>query len=436
MIFKDFIRAMIPVKLMIMLMFSLSQAAEVTTDLANLKMAADHKSVSPGDDFHIVIELTPNEGWHGYWENPGDAGLKLTMDWDPVEGLEIGELQFTSPHLIPFEEIVSYGYPGKITIIAEAKVAEGFNAPSLNIGGAAFWLVCSDALCVPQDALISFELPIGERVVDPLAQAKVEGAKNDMPVSVNWDSAFHTDGENFTVQATIPEEYNVIESAYLFPHSEGMMENTYYQNLSFIDGEIVGHFKNAYGYEDNDQFNYVLSLKTGDGAEHAFSLSAEKSLEPVAAVMTSDVQETAPIAASSIGLATALLFAFIGGLILNLMPCVFPILSLKVMSVAKLSEKNNADAQKNGLIYTAGILVSFAAIGLIVTLLSVGWGFHMQLPLVNFALGLLMVVIALNLFGIFEFSGRFAGVGQGLIDQSSGATSAKNTFFTGVLAVG
>lgn len=435
MVIKYIFRALIPVKLMIMFMFSLANAAEVQTNLANLKLGADHSSIAPGGDFHIIIELTPNEGWHGYWENPGDAGLKLTMDWDDAEGLEIGELQFPSPHLIPYEQIVSYGYEGKITIIAEAHLAEDITASSLNIGGAAFWLVCSDELCVPQDAEISFTLPVGETTADPMQQTAVEDAKNDMPAVVDWGSEFHTDGENFTVKTQIPEQYNVIESAYLFPHSEGMMENIYYQNLSFIDGEIVGRFTNAYGYEDLDQFNYVLRFTTGESEDLAFYLTAQKSLTPVTQAVAVPVEEPAPAISTEFGILTALTFAFIGGLILNLMPCVFPILSLKVMSVAKLSEKNSNEARKNGLIYTAGVMVSFAAIGMFVTFLSLGWGFHMQLPIVNFSLGLLMVIIALNLFGIFEVSGRFAGLGQGLIDQPNGAMSSKSTFFTGVLAV-
>ncbi len=307
MVLKDIFRALIPLKIMIMLMFSLCYAAEVNTDLANLKIGADHSSVAPGDSFYIVIELDDIEGWHGYWENPGDAGLKLTMDWDAVEGLDIGELQFTSPHLIPFEEIVSYGYEDKITIIAEASIAENFTASSVDIGGAAFWLLCSDALCVPQDAGISFNLSVGEKVVDPIQQAIVETTKNDMPVSVDWETAFHTDGENFTVKAEIPEEYNVIESAYLFPHSEGMMENVYYQDLSFINQEIVGRFKNAYGYEDNEQFNYVLSLRTGEGDEIAFSLTADKSIDLVAPINSnaSAAETSASNVASSFGLFTA-----------------------------------------------------------------------------------------------------------------------------------
>ncbi len=435
MVLKGIFRTLILAKLIMMVILSFAMGAEVRTDLAKLTISADHSSVAPGDNFYIVIELTPYDGWHGYWENPGDAGLKLTMDWEEVDGLQIGDLQFTSPHLIPFEEIVSYGYDGKITIIANAHIAEDITSSSVEIGGAAFWLVCSDALCVPQEAEISFELPVGESVVDPVQQGVVIAAKNDMPNVVNWESAFHTDGENFTVQAQIPEEYNVIESAYIFPYSEGMMENVYYQDLSFINGEIIGRFKNAYGYEDKDQFNYVLRFKTGGGDDLVFSLTADKSIEPVAEVMPVAEEKTAPAFIPEIDLATALTFAFIGGLILNLMPCVFPILSLKVMSVAKLSDRNNAEARKNGLVYTAGIMVSFAAIGLIVTILSLGWGFHMQMPLINFGLGLLMVLIALNLFGIFEVSGRFAGIGQGLIDSSNGVQSVKNTFFTGVLAV-
>ncbi|MDG1707884.1 MAG: thioredoxin family protein, partial [Emcibacteraceae bacterium] len=117
---------------------------------------------------------------------------------------------------------------------------------------------------------------------------------------------------------------------------------------------------------------------------------------------------------------------------LNLMPCVFPILSLKAMSVLELSRKDPSEARMSGIIYTAGVMVSFAVVGALVSLLSLGWGFHMQMPIVNFVLGLLMVAIGLNLLGVYEFGSSFMGIGQNLVQNGS---SRKTTFFTGVLAV-
>ena len=180
-----------------------STADVVRTDLSELKMRADHKSVSAGDAFQIIIELTPDQGWHAYWENPGDAGLKLEMDWTAPEGVEIGNLQFTTPHLIPFEEIVSYGYDGKVTILADARITDDIDVSALNISGNAFWLVCSDALCVPQEAKIGFSLPVGESVIDARLTALADATKAQMPLSADWQGQFYTDGENFTVKAAI-----------------------------------------------------------------------------------------------------------------------------------------------------------------------------------------------------------------------------------------
>lgn len=400
----------------------------VRTDLSKIELLADKSSVAPGSEFHIIFELEPNFGWHAYWENPGDAGLKLEMNWHDTEAVEIGNLQFTTPHLIPFEEIVSYGYDGKVTIIAEVRVAEDYSGEEITLGGDAFWLICSDALCVPQETAISTVINIGEDdVLDPRGSALVSEAKADMPTSVNWSSVFYTDGENFSVKTTLPEEYKIIESAYLFPRSEGMMENIYFQDISFIDGDIIGRFKNAYGYADNENFEYVLRLKTAEGEDLAFSLAAQQSASP----FTEPAPGVEGASEQGMSFVTALVFAFLGGLILNLMPCVFPILSLKAMSVAGLSSKDPKEARLSGLLYMAGVLVCFGIIGAIVNLLSVGWGFHMQMPVVNFILGLLMVAIGLNLFGVFEFGGSLVGLGEGLVRGSS----RKTTFFTGFLAV-
>ncbi|MEZ5759420.1 MAG: protein-disulfide reductase DsbD family protein [Emcibacteraceae bacterium] len=432
MISRPFRQVLLATILMFLSSLTGSIAAVVQTDLATLELNADQSSVSPGDHFQIVIQMTPNPGWHGYWENPGDAGLKLTMDWKLPEGLEIGDLQFTTPHLIPFEDIVTYGYESTVTMIADASLSEDYKGADLDIGGNAFWLICSDSLCVPQETGITFKLPVGQSVPNERMASVVQMAKADMPDTVNWQSSFYTDEENFTVKARIPSDYPVIESAYLFPFNEGMMANSYRQDLSFVDGEIIGRFKKAYGYTDNEEFSYVLTFKTGDGKNLAFQISANKSSLPIASPMERMNTEAA-VPKSTLNLLSALAFAFIGGIILNLMPCVFPILSLKVMSIVALNNKEEKEARLSGLLYTAGVVVCFGLIGAVVSLLSVGWGFHMQMPVVNFALGLLMVLIGLNLLGYFEFGSQFAGLGQGLINSES--NSRRASFFTGFLVV-
>ncbi len=431
MIFQKINRVLLVVNIIFVTLYYTASAEAVRTDLSKIELLADHTVISAGQTFNIAIELEPNEDWHVYWENPGDAGLKLTMDWNLPEGFSIGELQFPRPHLIPFEEIVTYGYESKAIFFAEVTAADNLGGDSVNLSGSAFWLTCSDVLCVPQEAKINLDIGVGSAVIDNQVSSLVNAAKEDMPSTAAWNSKFYTDGENFTVVSDIPKEYEVIESAYLFPHSQGMMENTYHQNLSFVDGKIIGRFKNAYGYDDKDNFDFVLNIKTAEGQDVAFALIAQESVVPL--VEKGPATDTVDASSSPLGLVMALAFAFLGGLILNLMPCVFPILSLKAMSVVDLAKKDPLEVKRSGLLYTAGVVVCFGLIGAIVNLLSVGWGFHMQMPIVNFVLGLLMIGIALNLFGLFEFGGQLIGLGQGLMnDKTSGRRAS---FLTGFLAV-
>lgn len=435
MIFRKIWQMLFAANLIIIITLCSSAAKVVRTDLSKIEMRADYHSVSAGDDFHIIIELSPDHGWHGYWENPGDAGLKLEMDWEVQEGVEIGDLQFTTPELIPFEEIISYGYDGKVTIIADVHYTGVSNLAQLQISGRAFWLLCSDALCVPQEAKIGFSLPVGQTIINAEITDLVKAAKADMPIQVNWTSNFNTDGQNFNVLVDVPEEYTVIESAYLFPHTEGMMENTYFQDLSFINGKIIGRFKNAYSYVDNQKFKFLIKFKTGRGEEKSFLLIADKTDEPITS-FGDVVKLEQPGSVIEFGFISALLFAFIGGLLLNLMPCVFPILSLKALKLVELLGKNKREARMSGLIYAGGVIVSFGLIGFAVNILSLGWGFHMQMPIVNFLLGLLMVLIGLNLLGVFEFGGPLSGLGQGLVQiEGDKSENRRATFFTGVLAV-
>ena len=434
MAFQKIKRVLLAANIIFVTLSYAASAEAVRTDLSRIELLADHREISAGQTFNIAIELEPNEDWHVYWENPGDAGLKLTMNWNVPEGFTVGELQFPRPHLIPFEEIVTYGYEAKVTFFAEVTAPDTLSGDSVNLSGSAFWLTCSDVLCVPQEANIGLDIGVGNAVIDNQASLLVNAVKENMPLAADWKSDFHTDGENFTVVTDIPKEYEVIESAYLFPHSQGMMENVYNQDLSFVDGKIIGKFKTAYRYDDKGKFDFVLNIITAEGQDVAFTLVAQKSIVPLVensgSVLATD-KESAP--SLQIGLIMALTFAFLGGLILNLMPCVFPILSLKAMSVVDLAKKDPVEVKMSGLLYTAGVVICFGLIGAIVNLLSVGWGFHMQMPIVNFVLGLLMIGIALNLFGIFEFGGHMIGLGQGLMnDKTSGR---RTSFLTGFLAV-
>jgi thiol:disulfide interchange protein DsbD len=259
---------------------------------------------------------------------------------------------------------------------------------------------------------------------------------NDLPLSVDWTGVYHEEGGDLVVTLSSPTPglfKNALEASFdLLPHEWGITRNAARPTIdSYADHRTLTLRipRDSRALKEVETFDALLRYEMPDGTINGITVT----LSPNPAASTTVPQPVETQAQISFG--TAILFALLGGLILNLMPCVFPILSMKALSLVQLQDKDRSAARISGLAYTAGILVSFTALaGVILTLKgggeSLGWGFHLQNPVITLILAYLLFIIGLNLAGLFELGGRLAGVGASLTQKKG----LSGSFFTGVLA--
>ena len=414
-------------------------AAPITTTYSTVDLIAEQASLPVGGGtVTLGFYLEPNPGWHAYWRNPGDAGLAPTMRWELQEGFEAAPFQFPVPHVLPFIDLITYAYEEPLLLISDVAVPAGL-APgdSVQLQGRASWVVCDDELCVPENTTLSLTLPVGDGGPDAAQAERFVAAREKLPETVDWPAQFERLDGIVRIAIETPEAATEARDPYLFIAERNLVEYGR-QSISFTPRGAVVSMDSARRMTEATGFSALLTFTGDDGALQAFSFNVQEGGDVPAGVLGGAGGGLVPAAQSYSGLSfgLALLFAFIGGIVLNLMPCVFPILSMKALSLVKMSHTDRRVAAQSGLLYTAGILVAFALIGGALVALreagqAVGWGFQLQSPAVNLTLGLLMLGIALNLFGVFEIGTRIMGAGQTL----TAGGERRAAFFTGLLAV-
>ena len=413
------------------------QAEPFRTNYSTVDLVAEQASLPAGGGTVTVgLYIAPDPTWHAYWINPGDAGLPASLRWDLPEGFEASELQFPGPHVIPFGDMITYGFDEPILLLADLDVPAGNAGDTVDLQGEARWVVCDDELCVPEKASLSLAMVFGDGDLDSQHAESFAQARTKQPEAVDWPAWFERDGESLRVSVRTPDSIAEMLDPYLFVEPRYTVKYVG-QSASFSPGGIVVSMDAGRKAEEATEFPAVLRFVDGNGGEQFARVEVKSATETVPALAGAGTM--APVPTSFLGdmsLPLALLFAFVGGVILNLMPCVFPVLSIKALSLVRMGHADRGEAQQSGLLYTAGILVAFAVLGGVLVAVreagqAVGWGVQMQFPLVILGLALLMVAIALNLLGVFEFGLRAAGVGQSL----TAGSERRAAFFTGLLAV-
>lgn len=403
-----------------------SQRANHTT----FDIVSEHSSLPrDGGEVTLGFQIKPDPNWHLYWLNPGEAGQQARIKWELPAGFSVTELKFPTPHLIPFGDLNTYGFEEPVILLSTLKVPaiQGSNE-NLTLTGRASWVVCDDRICVPEKAGISLTLPVGDGAANPSLVSHFTNARAALPRAVTWPAKMDVQNDRLSASISLPENAGDIEDPYLFISERGLVK--YDSQVSRLTSSSI-HFtmdagKKAAEIQTSDA---VLSYISAAGEPQAVILKMAKA--PIALGVA-----PGPGDSGGLSLPGAILFAFIGGLILNLMPCVFPILSMKALGLVKMAHADRKSVRESGLLYTAGIAVTFLVIACILIGLrsagqAVGWGFQMQSPLMNFIFGLLLVAISLNLFGIFEFGSSIPGVGQ----KYTQGSERRSAFFTGLLAV-
>lgn len=442
----------------------LAQAVPVKTDHTRVELLAETSGIRPGETFTLGLKLTPDPGWHTYWINPGDAGKAASLRWEAPEELEFGELGFPAPGFVPFMDLMSYGYNEPTLLLLEVAQKEPLSGDRLSLKARATWLVCDDKLCIPERADLELEIPIagGDASADGDEEwrvAEFAQARALLPQAMEWPAVFVQRGEDLVFDISTPLSLQQASGLYLFPEAEGMIDHTAEQQVGLWRDRIRITVPTGPRVARYDTTGLVLSVDMENAPRQAFSLTARRadggnaSMDAAPVGFSSSpwdggghaVAGGAPMesggapgsgagATFSAGLLQAIGFAILGGLILNLMPCVLPILSLKALGVAQMAGEKPAVARGAGLQFLAGVLVSFLILAALIIALraggeAVGWAFHMQDPLIVAILALVMVAVGLNLLGVFEVN-----VGAGALGGK--ATQGKaGEFFTGVLAV-
>ncbi len=381
-----------------------------------LDVFAAQSAVQPGESVDIAIRQNIYDGWHTYWFNAGDSGEPLTVEWNAPETMTISDIQFPTPSRIPYDPLINFGYYGAPIYTQTLTIADNFEGDKITLNTNALWLVC-DEICIPESQEISITIPIGDG--EPTNQNIFKTAKENMPQTVDWNATFYKSGSDVILNVDVPNDLkNQMTDVEIFPYDWGIIKTTSPIISDIQDDKIsFSAQRSDRDFAELDYKNFVLKT-----SNDAYEINAT-------------LNTTAINPSDNISLIAILLFAFLGGIILNLMPCVFPVLSMKALSLVKLSDKERKHARASGLAYTSGIILSFLIIAGSLIILknageSIGWGFQLQNPYVVTALATLLFLIGLNLLGLFEIGGRFMNVGSKL----TSGNDTKSSFFTGVLA--
>ncbi|PDH66166.1 MAG: thiol:disulfide interchange protein [Sphingomonadaceae bacterium MED-G03] len=370
---------------------------------------------APGGRTTIAFAMTPQQGWHGYWENPGDAGLGMTVDWTLPKGVSVGALRYPVPETLLISGLMNHVYEGPYAVLAELRVAADI-APGtrLPVRAKAQWLACTDKVCVPETGDLSLDLIAGDGAVQPASRSRFDAWRTHLPRPLG--SQAHYAVKDGRLRLSIPYPAGAqAKDVHLFPLGEGLARYAAPQTVTRNDNQMVIETAVA---EDAPVGQVQAVLRTGDHV--GFLLTA---VPGTVAAPAKSGQAGAILA--------ALGGALLGGLLLNIMPCVFPILGLKAMSLAKAGGDERL-VRRDALAYAAGVILTCLVLGGVLLALraagnAVGWAFQLQDPRIILALLLLVTAIAFNLAGLFEL--RAMGGGAGLAARGG----VMGAFWTGAL---
>lgn len=399
--------------------------SQVNRPHVSAALISHSRTIAPGEVITLAITLAPKPGWHTYFKNYGDTGAEVHTDWVVPAGFVVGPLQYPTPIRLETGGVVNYGYDTAITLPFTLRAPAQFEGTQVPLKVELNWLVCSEEVCVPQNALLDLSLTRGPAHLDPAMNMVFSAAQAALPKPVTWRSRFSTEDTRLRLQVDLEPGLPPIKEAFFFPYARGITATAAPQQMTVADNTLTIETESVMASAPPKAIEGILRLTT-QGSAHAegFRLSA-----------THVPHLPAPTSPQALSVGLAFVFAVLGGLMLNLMPCVFPILSLKALTLAR-SGADARQAQHEALFYTLGVVLSFVVLGGALFALraagaQIGWGFQLQDPRVVGFLAVLMVLVALNLFGVFEVNTALAGRGQSLTQ----AKGAQGSFWTGALAV-
>jgi thiol:disulfide interchange protein len=404
-----------------------SQAqAPVRDGPVEARLVSEQVSIQPGKTFTVAVILSIDQDWHVYWKYPGDSGLPTTITWELPPGFSAGTLQWPVPQKFVSQGLVTYGYPRRVVLLSEVSAPADLKpGQSVRIGAQAGWLACR-VECTPGRASLALSLPVvsGAPSRDTAWTSTFEEARARLPLRVS-DPGFSAASDSSSLTLRVPASLALGASGVeFFPEAPGQVSVSAAQRVDRDGTDLRLRLQRDPGSARLEKLTGLL-VPADFGRTRAVEIEVPISLAPAAS------------GGALAGLLTALALAFIGGLILNLMPCVLPVISLKALSILRQGGSHGA---RHGLAFTLGVLVSFWIIaGALEALRAggrlLGWGFQFQDPVVVIVAAILFFLIGLNLFGVFEVGSLFTLLGARLGSGRNAASGGGGgSFATGVFA--
>ncbi|MDF1765230.1 MAG: protein-disulfide reductase DsbD family protein [Gammaproteobacteria bacterium] len=414
------------------------RSPEAWDNRIEVELLSESTTFVPGTTQWLGLRLTPAQHWHTYWKMGGDSGEPTTLsDWQAPAGTRLGELQFPAPHWLPFYEtdLVNFGYEQEVVLPIAVTLPVGYSEDTATLSATAFWNVC-EQICIPGEQRLDITLPVAAteqldaRTAPLFASARAQLPNPEHDIEQSIVAAGERVSLGFSSASGL---FDGATDAFFFPEKRRVIKPGPLRDVTLSPTLLqITHAQPRRMLDDLSEVYGVLVLEDAEGVRTAYDFAnpavavGDLSLAPAAAASRSD---------DGGGVLLYVAFAFLGGLILNLMPCVFPVLSMKALSLAKNAGAAAHTQRMDGLAYTAGVVIAFVALATVLIVLRaggerIGWAFQFQQPWFLALIVYIFFMLALSLSGVFEIGTSLMGMGGNLANKEG----YKGSFFTGVLA--
>jgi thiol:disulfide interchange protein len=414
-----------------------AQVGQRASDLVKADLLAEPPAIQAGEPFSVGLRLRMKQGWHTYWQNPGDSGLPTEIRWSLPEGFAAGDIQWPVPQRIPIGSLVNYGYEGEVTLLVQITPPANLQpGQSVALRADVNYLVC-ERECIPGEAKVATSLRAAGPMNGRPAAVRPEfaAARARLPLPAPFTPHLEAQGDRLVFRAEAKGfDAGAVRSAYFFPFEETAIQHAAEQRLhADPDGLTLTMTRPAGAAGHVGDIGGVLVVEeAGKTSPAAFEVG-----RPPLRGAAPPTETVTPVAApvTLVEVASAALLAFLGGLFLNLMPCVFPVLSIKVLALVRQAGHSPGAVRLNGLVYAAGVVITFVTLAAILLGIraggaEIGWGFQLQSPLVVASIAALLFAMGLSLSGVVALGAGLGGVGGGLASRAG----LSGSFATGVLA--
>ena len=409
------------IKLFLLICASLISTQALTDNIVDasdsrIEILTESTSITPGDELLIGFKFTLNPGWHTYWENPGDAGEGASIKWNLPNDVSASEILWPGPQRIPVEPLMTFGYEDEVVLLTKIYTSEATIVP-LNLNALVSWYTCKE-ICIPQEAEVSIPIKLGNKTPS-VSKDILDQTLEEIPIQFEGTYRVQRLEDSYILQGQL-ENQDQYDSIYFFPKDYGLTDYTKDQFYEINKDSFSLQIKAAEIEIENRTFEGVIAINKG---------------EAVSFIEINYPLKAKPIS-QEFNIFTLIFFAFLGGLILNIMPCVFPILSIKILRFVEQSGDSTYKTIQQGLLFSLGVIISFLAIAALLVSLksggeSIGWGYQLQSPIVVSLLVYLFVVL-----GYIFMSNMVLGTSLARLSSISlGKGDSIESFLTGVLAV-